>query len=125
MTDLRLTVDGRQLTARWTDENPETRAAIEEALPFSGDAARWGDELFFDVPVDVGAEETREAVEVGSIAYWPQGNALCLFWGPTPASEDDEPRAGGPVNVVATVDDVGPLAHVEGGASVRVTGTPD
>jgi hypothetical protein len=124
MTDLRLTVDGRQLTARWTDENPETRAAIEEALPFSGDATRWGDELYFDVPVDVGPEETREAVEVGSIAYWPQGNALCLFWGPTPASEDDEPRAAGPVNVVARIDDVSPFAGVEDDVSVRMKSTP-
>ncbi|WP_254535130.1 cyclophilin-like fold protein [Halomarina litorea] len=120
MSDLRLTVDGRQLTARWTDENPETRAAIEEALPLAGDASRWGDELYFDVPVDVPTENGREAVEVGSVAYWPGGSVLCLFWGPTPASEGDEPRAASPVNVVARIDDVSALSEVDGGASVRV-----
>lgn len=124
MTDLRLTVDGRQLTARWTDENPETRAAIEEALPLSGDATRWGDELYFRVPVDAPEENAREEVEVGSVAYWPADGVLCLFWGPTPASEGDEPRASSPVNVVARLDDVSALADVEGDASVRVEPDP-
>jgi hypothetical protein len=57
---------------------------------------------------------------VGTVAYWPQGNALCLFWGPTPASEGEEPRAASPVNVVARLRDVSGLAAVDGGARVRV-----
>lgn len=117
---LRVTVDGRELSAGWTDGNPETRAAVADALPLSGAATRWGDELYFRVPVDAPAEDTREVVEPGAVAYWPAGNALCLFWGPTPASTDDRPRAAAPVNVIARVDDVGPLADVDGGAEVRV-----
>ena len=120
MSDLRVTVDGLELSASWTGENPETRAAIEAALPLSGEAARWGDELYFGTPVDVGSEDSQVEVPVGAVAYWPQGNALCLFWGPTPASEGDEPRAASPVNVVATLEDVGPLAAVEHSATVTV-----
>lgn len=120
MTDLAITVDGRELRASWTGENPETRDAIASALPLEGRAARWGDELYFSVPVDVPAENTNEAVPVGGIAYWPTGNALCLFWGPTPASHGDEPRAASPVNVVAELEDVSPLADLDGGAAVRV-----
>lgn len=120
MTDLRIDVDGRTLTASWTDENPNTRNAIAASLPLEGDATRWGDELYFDIPVDVAAENTQTEVPVGAIAYWPQGNALCLFWGETPASQGDEPRAASPVNVVARIDDVEPLADIEGGATVRV-----
>lgn len=113
MSDLRIDVDGRDLYAEWTGDNPETRTAIEAALPLSGEASRWGDELYFRTPVDVGPEDAREEVAVGSVAYWSQGNAVCLFWGPTPASREGEPRAESPVNVVAVVDDVSPLEEIE------------
>ncbi|MFB6352677.1 MAG: cyclophilin-like family protein [Halobacteriales archaeon] len=120
MTDLRLRVDAAELTATWTSDNPETQAAIEAALPLSGEAARWGDELYFETPVDVPAEDAQVEVPVGAVGYWPQGNALCLFWGPTPASADEEPRAASPVNVVAVVDDVSALDGLSGGAKVVV-----
>ena len=120
MADLRIAVDDVELAADWTGENPETRAAIEDALPVSGDAARWGEELYFEISVDVPAEDARAEVPVGAVAYWPQGNALCLFWGPTPASAGPEPRAASPVNVVAEIEDVEPLAGIDGGATVTV-----
>ena len=120
MADLELTVGDRELTAAWTDTNPETRAAIEAALPLSGAATRWGDELYFSTPVDVPPEETQTEVPVGAVAYWPQGNAVCLFWGETPASRDGEPRAAAPVSVVARIDDVAPLRSLSDGATVRL-----
>jgi hypothetical protein len=120
MPDLHVHVDDLRLAASWTDENPETRAAIADHLPLEGDAARWGEELYFSTPVDVPAENARAEVEPGTIAYWPQGDALCLFWGPTPASRGDEPRAASPVNAVARLEDVGPLSAIDGGARVRV-----
>ena len=120
MVDLSVTVDDHALTATWADTNPRTRDAIADALPLDGVATRWGAELYISTPVDVPAEETQTEVPVGAVTYWPQGNALCLFWGETPASRDGEPRAASPVAVVATLDDVGPLATLEGGASLRV-----
>ena len=120
MPDLRITVDGEELGASWTDENSETREAIADEFPLEGEAARWGEELYFDVPVEVAAEETQTEVPVGAVAYWPAGPALCLFWGPTPASQDETPRAASPVAVVAELDDVGPLSEIDGGAHVRV-----
>lgn len=120
MADLHLTVDDHELSASWTDDNPETRAAIADGLPLSGDASRWGDELYFTVPVDVAPENARASVRVGAVAYWPGGDALCVFWGPTPASHGDEPRAAAPVNVVATIANVDPLATLEGGARITV-----
>ncbi|MEF8785918.1 MAG: cyclophilin-like fold protein [Haloarculaceae archaeon] len=123
MSELTVTVDGHELSANWTEDNPETRAAIADALPVSGNATRWGEELYFSIPVEVPPERTREEVPVGAVAYWPQGNALCLFWGPTPASQGDEPRAAGPVTVVGQLDDVSALRAVDGGATVRVEST--
>jgi len=119
--DLRVDVDGHELRADWTGENPATRAAIVDALPVAGDATRWGEELYFGVGVDAPARgEMRTAVPVGAVAYWPPGDALCLFWGPTPASREDEPRAASPVAVIARLRDVGPLSGIDGGARVRV-----
>ena len=120
MADLTVEVDGHTLAATWAEGNPDLRAALADALPLGGSATRWGEELYFTVPVDADPDETREEVPVGAVAYWPQGPALCLFWGPTPASRGGEPRAAGPVAVVAELDDVGPLRSLDGGAPVAV-----
>lgn len=116
MADLRVTVDDLELEATWTDDAPETRRALEDALPVAGDAVRWGDELYIDVALDAPLENAREVVPEGAVAYWPAGSKLCLFWGPTPASADGEPRAAAPVSVVARVTDVDPLTAVDGSA---------
>jgi hypothetical protein len=125
MADLTVAVDDLELEADWTDENPETRAALAEGLPLAGEATRWGDELYFSVPVSVDAENGRREVEPGAVAYWPAGEALCLFWGPTPASDGDAPVAASPVSVVAHVRDTAPLADVAGAAHVRVEAAGD
>ncbi|MFP8955409.1 cyclophilin-like family protein [Natrialbaceae archaeon A-CW3] len=115
--DLVVAVDDHRLEADWLGDAPATRDAIADALPLSDDAARWGEELYIPIPVDVPAENARAEVPVGALAYWPAGNALCLFWGATPASEGDEPRAASPVNVFARVRDVSPLAELEDGGA--------
>ena len=121
MSDLRIEVAGRTLSAAWTDECPETRAAIEAALPLAGEATRWGDELYFRTDVDAPPENARAAVPEGALTYWPQGSAVCLFWGPTPASEGTEPRAASPVNVFAQVADTSALSDLSGGTTVEIT----
>jgi uncharacterized protein len=116
MTDLLVTVGDRELAATWTDDAPETRAALEDALPILGAATRWGDELYISAALDAPPENARETVLEGAVAYWPAGQKLCLFWGPTPASIDGEPRAAAPVTVVARVENTDPLVDLEGGA---------
>lgn len=86
-----------------TGENPKTAEAIWMALPIKGSANRWGDEVYFSTTLDLKEEKARAEVEVGSIAYWPPGKALCIFFGPTPASRHGEPRAYSPVNVFAKI----------------------
>jgi len=120
MADLTVHVGDLELSAAWTGDNPETRAAIEADLPIEGRATRWGDELYVRTPVDVPEEAGQEEVPEGAVAYWPQGNAVCLFWGPTPASTGEEPRAASAVNLVALLDDPDRLDAIEGGAEVRI-----
>lgn len=85
------------------DKNPETAKAILAELPLKSEARRWGDEVYFRVPLELGAENAQEDVEVGDLAYWPQGPAFCIFFGPTPASEGDQPRAASGVNVFGEI----------------------
>ena len=87
-----------------TLNDSETAEAIWQALPLAGVVNRWGDELYFTVPVQVdGAEDAHTELEIGALAYWPPGQAFCVFWGPTPASIAREPRAASPVNVFGKV----------------------
>lgn len=90
--------------ATLSNENPQTAERIWEALPIEGRANRWGDEIYFSIPVSVEEEHSRAEVEIGAITYWPPGSALCIFFGRTPASRDDKPQAASPVNVFAKVN---------------------
>jgi uncharacterized protein len=106
-------------TARLNDSR--TAAAIWEALPIAGRANRWGDEIYFDIPVDLEPEAGREVVEAGELGYWPPGTAFCIFWGRTPASQGDEIRAASPVNVFGRVEgDASGFGAVRSGEQVRI-----
>jgi hypothetical protein len=103
------------------NEGP-TAQAIVEALPITGRANTWGDEIYFRIPVDTTLEaDARAEMEVGELAYWPAGNAFCIFFGPTPASQGDAPVAASPVNVVGrVVGDATVFRAVASGAEVRL-----
>ena len=81
-----------------------TAQAIWEALPITGRANTWGDEIYFTIPVQAEQEpDARADVGVGELGYWPAGSAFCIFFGPTPASDGPEPRAASPVNILGRV----------------------
>lgn len=100
-----------------------TAREIWNLLPVEGAAKTWGEEIYFEIPLDIGqSPDARALVEVGEIGYWPTGRALCLFFGPTPASTDDRPRAASPVNIVGRLlGDATQLRSVRDGDLVRVT----
>ena len=90
------------LEGRFNDS--ATAAAIAAACPIDIRLSRWGDEYYGDCGVTAGAEPAaREVMEIGEVAYWPPGGALCVFFGPTPASAGSEPRAASPVNPVGAL----------------------
>jgi hypothetical protein len=85
------------------NESP-TAQEIWKKLPLEGRANAWGDEIYFEVPVVMDQEtDARAEVEVGELGYWPVGQAFCIFFGPTPVSTDERPRAYSPVNVIGRV----------------------
>jgi hypothetical protein len=96
---------------------------VWEALPVEGRANVWGDEIYFEIPVVAEqASDARAEVEVGELGYWPVGHAFCIFFGPTPASTDERPRAYSPVNILGRVlGDATQLRGVRNGEAVRLT----
>ena len=100
-----------------------TAKKIMEILPLEGSVNVWGDEIYFDIPLTVEQEpDARQDVDVGDLGYWPAGPAFCVFFGPTPVSSGDQPRAYSPVNVFGRVlDNPQLLKGVANGAIIKIT----
>ena len=110
----------REVSAQLNDS--ETAAAIWDALPITGLVQTWGDEIYFSIPLSTKeSDDAQETVPKGTIAYWPPGNALCLFWGPTPISRGDEIRPASAVNLVGQIEgDLTLLAKIPHGSNILV-----
>jgi len=104
------------------NDSPTARQ-IWEALPIEGRANLWGDEIYFSIPVDADQEaDARTDVDVGELGYWPVGSAFCIFFGPTPASSGNRPRAASPVNILGNVGgDATQFRRVKNGEKVVLT----
>jgi hypothetical protein len=100
-----------------------TAKAVAAALPIASSALTWGEEVYFEVPVEVPREkDARAVVTPGEIAYWPDGPAIAIGFGHTPISKGDETRLASPCNVFArALGDVKALAAVKAGTKVKVT----
>lgn len=114
-----ITVDGSLKLSAELNESATARR-IAAALPLRLRLSRWGDEYYGSCGVHGKLEDgARTRMAVGEIAYWPPGDALCLFFGPTPASSGPEPEAASDVNPVGTIQsDCSALKKL--GGSIRV-----
>ena len=117
---IRISWPSGNLTAT-LDDTP-TAQALSKALPLSSTARTWGEEVYFDTGVSVSREtDARQVVEPGTVAFWTEGDALALPYGPTPISRGDECRLASPCNVLGQIDgDPRLLARVRDGDPVRV-----
>ena len=119
MRKIRVTAGNVSQTATLNDT--KTAQLVWDALPFEISGSRWGDEIYFSIPVHTGTERGQATVSAGDLAYWEPGNAFCLFWGPTPMSRGDEIRPASPVNVVGRVTgDARAFTRVRPGSRVRI-----
>ena len=92
---------------------PRTVDTLVKLLPVEGRAAHWKEEIYFEIPVKIGEEKAKSTVESGTIAYWPMGNALCIFYG--------ESQPYSPVNVIGKVTkNLHLFAQTESGKKIRV-----
>jgi len=99
----------------------KTAKAILSALPISAQAQTWGEEIYFSIPMEPVEEPNQEEVEIGDLGYWPPGKAFCIFFGRTPASTSDKPRAASAVIVIGKVKGgVEKLKNIKSGDMVRI-----
>ena len=117
-TPIRVCVEHLSLTAELNDSVSAQR--LLQLLPLEIQMNRWGDEYYGNVGLQVDEEpDARTEMTAGELAVWPEGSAVCIFFGPTPASRGEEPRAISNVNPIGSIlDDVAPLHEL--GSTVQV-----
>jgi len=114
-----ITVEDIKMSAELNDS--KTAQKIWEALPIEGKVNTWGDEIYFSIPVNVGLENAKAVVSEGDLGYWSPGNAFCIFFGLTPASQGDEIRPASPVNIFGKIiGDPKVFKKVRSGAKIIV-----
>lgn len=122
MEDRKISISAGDVSVTASLNDSGTSDLLWEALPLEASANTWGDEIYFRIPVQAGEEDgASDVVGMGAVAYWPPGQALCLFFGRTPASRGDEIRAASAVNVMGAIDgDATVLKQVKSGTRVVV-----
>ena len=122
MRKIIISVEDLSITAELNETY--TAEKIFEVLPLEGAVNIWGDEIYFDIPLELDLEnDARADVEVGELGYWPSGPAFCIFFGPTPVSRDEKPRAYSPVNIFGRIiGDSTRFKTVSNSSNIRVTG---
>ena len=99
-----------------------TAKSVARVLPIEAYPNEWGDEFYFEIPVKMPLDETATTkVSVGDIGYWPPGNALAIFFGPTPMSKGTEPVPASQVNIVGRITgDATILRKAKGARVIRL-----
>jgi len=119
----RITIRAGDVTIDGELNDSPTADLVWDALTIKAAANTWGDEIYFAIHVSAEEDDTaEEVVELGAIAFWPPGSALCLFFGPTPMSNDDEIRPASAVNVLGILEgDPTVLRSVQPGTLIEVS----
>jgi hypothetical protein len=122
MGDRKISISAEDVSVTASLNDGSTADLLWHALPLEASANTWGDEIYFRIAVQADEEDgASDVVNMGAVAYWPPGQALCLFFGRTPASRGDEIRAASAVNVMGAIDgDSTVLKQVRSGARVVV-----
>lgn len=104
MKKIKIIIEDITLTAELL-ETP-TAEKVYNSLPITSEVTTWGDEIYFPVPFPCDLEDdAKQVVDLGDICFWTTGKSIAIFFGPTPISEADEPRAYEPVNVFAKINE--------------------
>ena len=112
MAKVRIIAQDAKVSMTATLKDTPTVKDLLKVLPVEAEAQTWGEEVYFEVPVHRGEEDSHSTVPSGTVAYWPPGHSFCVFYGQTPFS---------PVNVLGTLDDdPNYFGRVRSGDRIRV-----
>lgn len=114
----KITVDG-ELT------DTALAKAVADKLPIETAPSEWGDEFYFGISVRSGLDETAtKNVKIGDIGFWPPGNAMAIFFGPTPMSVGNDPVPASAVNLIGRITgDATLLRQASGTRTIRIEKT--
>jgi hypothetical protein len=95
----------RTRSGEWTAEldGSDISNEIWLSLPFSADINMLGSQIYFMMPLESRTKGDSKIFEKGDITYWPEADALCVFFGPTPLSTDDRPVVSFPMKKIGHV----------------------
>lgn len=102
------------------DSSPKTGSQILNLLPVESEVRTWGEEIYFSIPLSIPEENAQDTVSLGDVAYWPEGQCFCVFFGKTPITTSlDEIKPASPVNVFGKVSgDLEDLKTIPSGVRV-------
>lgn len=102
-------------------DDSNTAQEIWGILAVGGVVNRWGEEIYFPIPLKLEEENAKDIVAEGDIAFWPSGSCFCIFFGPTPISKPGEIRPASAVNVFGKViGDAKKFSKVKDGEKIKI-----
>ncbi|MBN1687431.1 MAG: hypothetical protein JW852_12295 [Spirochaetales bacterium] len=121
--NIEIEINGKSVSAELNDSH--TAKLLADKLPVTLSLSRWGGEYYGACGVNAPlSDDAKEIMEVGELAYWPPGKALCVFFGPTPASTDSRPRAASAANPVGRITgDASVFENLGGSVTMRIRET--
>ena len=119
--DLTIEFKNRAFTINALLNQTETAKSFVDILPINSPINLWGEEIYFPVDLYLDNELPQETVDIGDIAYWPPGNAFCIFFGETPASVDGNIKPASAVTVIGKLEsDPEVLKRVKSGENIII-----
>ncbi len=101
---IRIKIDSNHWDVILQGSSPKTGNQILDSLPVESEVRTWGEEIYFSIPLSMPEENAKSSVSLGDVAYWPEGQCFCVFFGKTPLTSTlDEIKPASPVNVFGKV----------------------
>ena len=98
-----------------------TAEEIVKKLPIESKAHTWGDEIYFETDIFAPRTNGTLNVDIGDVAYWPEGKCICIFFGKTPVSTGNKPVPASEVVIIGKIEaDIDVLRKVKDGAKIVV-----
>ena len=105
----------------------DTAQAIWEVLPIEGKVKTWGEEIYFEIPAKKNLDDPLpppkggKVVKEGDLAYWPEGQCFCIFFGKTPISTETEIKPASAVTLIGKLlDDPKKFKKVKTGQKITI-----
>jgi len=102
-----------------------TANAIKNILPFKSIVKTWGDEIYFEIPIEKNIDlesDAKDVIDLGEVAYWIDGKSIAIGYGKTPISQNNEIRLAAKTNIWGdAVLDVKELGKIRDGDEIIIS----